>query len=321
MPFAGELTLDEEGKPLRAEIDFTNTDLVVSTKAGPVGQWPLDKCRIEPDNGRFRLSIEGERAWFLPDDAPAFTRQVLSRWGATTLASAVNAVRAAAAPASQKADSDSTFASEPDDEHQEETSARFGPARLAQLGMGLIVIAVVTFALLLRGGPGRRSEATIDTLPPSTTTTIVPVVFTSGLDQVTLLWNDASQRLGVELFVTEVATGHRMQVLLRDNLILYGTEQPDTRLVRTLMVAAGLSQGNYGQMVLAWGVLISVANPELDPSERRDLLVRLGVDVDQPLTIGLNTETIQGGARYWLISGVLGDRVLLGVHLEPPSES
>jgi hypothetical protein len=176
---------------------------------------------------------------------------------------------------------------------------------------------VIFFTLMLGGGGGRSTTGTIDTLPPSTTTTIVPALFTGGLREVAVLWNEASETLGVQLFLPAIETDNRMQVELPDGLVLYGTEDPSTRIVRTLMLTAGPGQGRQGQVVLAaWGVFISVANPELNPAERRDLLERLGVDVDQPLTIGLDTEAVQGGARYWLISGVLGGRVLLGVHPE-----
>ena len=53
--------------------------------------------------------------------------------------------------------------------------------------------------------------------------------------------------------------------------------------------------------------------PELDPEGRRAVLERLGVDLDRPLTLGLDTETTESGARYWLRSGILNGRVHLGV--------
>jgi hypothetical protein len=79
------------------------------------------------------------------------------------------------------------------------------------------------------------------------------------------------------------------------------------------MISAGPAVGEQGTAVLAvWGNLIAVVNPELDPEGRRAVLERLGVDLDRPLTLGLNAETTQAGASYWLRSGVLNDRVLFG---------
>jgi hypothetical protein len=148
------------------------------------------------------------------------------------------------------------------------------------------------------------------------------VVFSSGLGEVTMLWNEAAEELGVDLFLLEVVGSARMEVHLPGDLILYGTEHPVSGRVRTLMISAGPGEGNNGTVVLAaWGTLIALANPELDPDERRALLERLGADVDRPLTLGLNTETVQGGARYWLRSGVLGGRVLLGVQPETQPET
>lgn len=319
MPFAGELSLDEEGQPLRAEIDFTATELVVSTAAGPVGRWPMDHCRIEADNGRFRVSIADERAWFVPDDALAFTHQVLDRWEAVTLASAVKAARAATAPHPPEISSE-LMPSEADGQSLVELVSSWSPRRRMQLaGAGLLVMVVVVLASVSVGGGS--PPATLGTIPPSTTTTVFPVVFTSGLGEVTALWNEAAQELGVNLFLSEVVTGRRLQVPLPDDLVLYGTEEPVSGRVRTLMLSAGPGLGGHGQVVLAaWGVLIAVANPELDPDERRALLERLGVDVNRPLTIGMKTETVQGAARYWLVSGVLGDRVLFGVQPESSSQ-
>lgn len=315
MPFAGELSLDEESQPLKAEIDFTATELVVSTAAGPIGRWPMEQCRIEADNGRFRISIADERAWFVPEDAVAFTHQVLDRWEAVTLASAVNAARRATAPQSPETASESSQ-SEGDGSSFREFVSTWSPRRRLQISAAVLLVVVVLIVASVSVGGGSE-PSTLGTIPPSTTTTVFPVLFTTGLGEVTALWNEAAEDLGVNLFLVEVVTGRRLQVPLSDDLVLYGTEQPDSGRVRSLMLSAGPGLGQHGQAVLAaWGILIAVANPELDPDERRALLERLGVDVNRPLTIGLNTETVQGAARYWLVSGVLGERVLFGVQPE-----
>jgi hypothetical protein len=107
-----------------------------------------------------------------------------------------------------------------------------------------------------------------------------------------------------------------MQVDLGAGIILYATSDPTSQRVRTMMIGAGPGQDEQAEAVLAaWGTMIALVNPELDPKERRDLLDRLGVDVERPLQLGLDMETEQGGNRYWLRSGVLGTRVLLGVEL------
>jgi hypothetical protein len=312
MPFAGELSLSREGSPLRAQIDFTQTDLVVSTGVEQVGSWPLEKCRIDADQGRFLVSLDEELAWFMPDDAITFARRVLDQWGTAAPKSEVVAVPDATVSSSPEVDAEGP---------PEQATGIYSFADLARrlrrirpfhwLGLGLI-LGLVLFAAAL--GAGDRSRASFVSLSPATTTTIFPVVFSSGLGEVTMLWNEAAEDLGVALFLSEVVRGARMEVHLPEDLILYGTEHPVSGRVRTLMISAGPGEGNNGEVVLAaWGTLIAVTNPELGPDERRALLERLGADVDRPLTLGLNTETVEGGARYWLRSGVLGGRVLLGV--------
>ena len=98
MPFGGQLSLDEDERPLKADVDFVGSDLILSTPAGLIGRWPLDSCRIQPDNGRFLITVDGDMAWFVPDEPDVFTSLVLQHWGASTLTSAVKAARAAAGP-------------------------------------------------------------------------------------------------------------------------------------------------------------------------------------------------------------------------------
>lgn len=318
MPFTGQLMIPGDLRPLRAEIDITPTDLVVSTGVGPVGRWPLELCHVSPDNGRFVLSIDDEVAWFVPDDAVTFTRRVLDRWSAPDLASAVKAVRDAtegaghesAGEISQKATGIGSF----DDLAKRLRALR--PIHLA--GILLVVVSVLLIAAALGRGGDRRTV--LGTLPPASSTTIFPAVFSSGLDQVTELWNEAAEGLGVDLFIAEIYSGTRMQVDLPGDLILYGTVYPGSSRVRTLMISAGPGDGESGEVVLAsWGTLIAVVNPELDAEGRRVLLERLGVDVNRPLTLGLTTQTVEGAASYWLRSGVLGGRVHFGVQpVSPP---
>lgn len=320
MPFAGELTLSGEGSPLRAQIDFTQSDLVVSTGVGQIGSWPLERCRIEPDNGRFLVSLDDELAWFMPDDAAAFTLRVLDQWGIATPKSGVMAVRDVTAPPAPEFDAEASPEEAAGVDSYADVARRLRRVRPSHwAGIALVVGLVVLAAAL---GARDRSRAPLVTLSPVTTTTIFPVVFSSGLGEVTMLWNEAAEELGVDLFLLEVVGGARMEVHLPGDLILYGTEHPVSGRVRTLMISAGPGEGNNGTVVLAaWGTLIALANPELDPDQRRALLERLGADVDRPLTLGLNTETVQGGARYWLRSGVLGGRVLLGVQPQTQPET
>jgi hypothetical protein len=317
MPFSGQLSLDDDERPLEADVEFVGSDLTISTVAGPMGRWPLGKCRIQPDDGRFLITIEEDTAWFVPDDPVRFTRLVLEHWGASSLASAMKAARAAAGPLPIQAVKSKPLAEFDDYEEDRRPSVVDGLAGLdpkrkwqvaaAALGLILILLIANTFS--------RDDVAPLVLGTVATTTSIpqIPFVFQTGLDGVADRWNDAASQLGLEVYVLEVTTGNRLQTSLAGNLILYGTENPSTDTVHSLMISAGPAVGEQGTAVLAvWGNLIAVVNPELDPEGRRAVLERLGVDLDRPLTLGLNAETTQAGASYWLRSGVLNDRVLFG---------
>ena len=317
MPFSGQLSLDDDERPLEADVEFVGSELTVSTVAGPMGRWPLEKCRIQPDNGRFLITIEEDTAWFVPDDPVRFTRLVLEHWGASSLASAMKAARAAAGPLPIQSVKSKPLEDFDDYDDDRPVSVVDGLAGLdarrkwqvAAAALGLILI------LLIANMFGREEVAPLVLGTVASTTTIpqTPFVFQTGLDGVAEVWNDAASQLGLEVFLLEVTTGNRLQTSLAGDLVLYGTENPTTDTVHSLMISAGPALGEQGTAVLAvWGNLIAVVNPELDPEGRRSVLERLGVDLDRPLTLGLNAETTEAGASYWLRSGVLNDRVLFG---------
>ena len=318
MPFSGQLSLDDDDRPLEADVQFVGSELTISTVAGPMGRWPLAKCRIQPDNGRFLITIDEDTAWFVPDDPVRFTRLVLEHWGASSLATAMKAARASAGPLPIQSVKSQPIEDVEEDDDDRRRSVVGGLAgldakrkwQIAAAALGLILV------LLIANMFGRQDVAplVLGTVASSITIPPTPLVFQTGLDGVADMWNDAASQLGLEVFLLEVTAGNRLQTSLAGDLILYGTENPRTDMVHSLMISAGPALGEQATAVLAaWGNLIAVANPELDPEGRREVLQRLGVELDRPLTLGLNAETTEAGARYWLRSGVLSDRVHFGV--------
>ena len=81
MPFGGQLSLDEDERPLKADVDFVGSDLILSTPAGLIGRWPLDSCRIQPDNGRFLITVDGERPGSFPTNRMSSPASCLSIGG------------------------------------------------------------------------------------------------------------------------------------------------------------------------------------------------------------------------------------------------
>jgi hypothetical protein len=314
MPYTGMLALDGEEKPIRAEVDFTADDLVVSVASGLLGAWPLRSCRIETDGDRFLLDVDGDVAWFRPDDPGAFARQALTHRPPGGLASAVRTARVAGTVNPQVTAPVEPAVEEPVGEKALGSwwsTLNDSRQNLILAGVGIVVGVLIVATLL----DGRSDEAPITPTALITTTTAEPV-FELDLGELSMRWNDTSADLGLDLFVIGVPQGNRMEVDLGSDIVLYATADPATERVRTLMIGAGPGEGDQAQAVLAtWGTMIALVNPELSPEERRGLLDELGVNVERPLQLGLATTAEQNGMKYWLRSGVLDGRVLLGVEL------
>ena len=230
MPFSGQLSLDEDERPLKADVDFVGSDLIVSTAAG------LDRslaARLVPDPTRQRTFSDNvsmaKRPGSFPTNRMVFTSLVLEHWGASTLASAVKAVRAAAGPRADlwrwspnlqaTADRPSSFAEVLTGlDRQDEMADR----RLSSL----VSFVVLLIANTIGGRP--VSPLVLGTVATTTTIPAVPFVFQTGLDRVALMWNDAASDLGLDVFLLEVTTGNRLQTPLSDNLVLSGSEDPAT---------------------------------------------------------------------------------------------
>jgi hypothetical protein len=313
MAYAGLLALDGDEKPIPARVEFTSAELIVGVAAGPLGSWPLSSCRIESDGKRFLINVDGDLVWFEPDQPHDFAREALVYGRSPGLASAVKTARMAAHMPSVVDEPMTTT-----DESSENASLlewfrtlSDGRKNLFLAGVALLVAVV---AVTLFSG-GSRPPASLVTFITSTTAP-PPAVFELNLEQVSMRWNETAADLRLEVFISGVPTGRRMQVDLGSGIILYATSDPASNRVRTLMIGAGPGEGEQAESVLAaWGTLIAMVNPELDPEGRRLVLDRLGVDVDRPLQLGLDMETEEGGHRYWLRSGVLNSRVLFGVEL------
>lgn len=296
MEFSGALVLAEED-PLPATLRVDGDFLAIDSESGRLGRWPLAQCTLSKDGDCFLLMIEDEPVGFAPLDPTRMTDWVDTRWPAT-LADSVRAFKQKALP---------EVAAEP------ETPPKVSRLSLpvgAGMGAALVVLAIFVSALVARDQP---TPNLLTSIPPATTVPPMPTVFTTGVDQVTFAWNDAADQLGMDLFLLEAPGPNRLQMNLREGLILYATEDPASGSVHSLMISAAPTSGeNEGAAVLAaWGTLIATVNPELRGDGRRALLRDLGVEPDRPVPNGIKSKASIGGALYTLRTGVLGDRALL----------
>ena len=313
MAYAGLLALDGDEKPIPARVEFTSAELIVGVAAGPLGSWPLSSCRIESDGKRFLINVDGDLVWFEPEQPYDFAREALVYGRSPGLASAVKTARMAANRPSIGDEATSEADESPDNASPLQWFRTLTDSR-KNLVLAAVAVLVAVIAITLFAGAGRPPASLVTFI--TSTTSPPPPVFELNLEQVSMRWNETAADLRLEVFIAGVPTGRRMQVDLGSGIILYATSDPSSNRVRTLMIGAGPGEGQQAEAVLAaWGTLIAMVNPELDPEERRLVLDRLGVDVDRPLQLGLDMETEEGGHRYWLRSGVLNARVLFGVEL------
>jgi hypothetical protein len=281
MDHVGALRLDDH-PPLEATLRLADDSVTILTDVEPIGTWALHECRIIPQGNDFRLAIAGDEAFFTPVEPNDLQGEIAERWPAQ------------AAPVVEPNDS--------------------GLIKWLAAGLAVILAAIVIGGLAARDHP---TPGLLNSVP--TTTQGVPAVFSAGVDQITMLWNEAASGLNLGLFLLEQPGSNRLQMNLRPGLVVYATEEPRSGTVRSLMIsAAPTSNTEDGDAVLAsWGILIATVNPELDGLGRRQVLAELGVDPDRPLTVGLDAETTVGRATYRLRSGVLGNKALLSVVLAP----
>ena len=313
MAHAGLLALAGDEKPIPARVEFTSAELIVGVAAGPLGSWPLSSCRIESDGKRFLINVDGDLVWFEPERPYDFAREALVYGRSPGLASAVKTARMASNLPPGEDEPMSDAEEPPENASVLEWFRTLSDGRKNLVLAGVVLLLGVLAVTLFSGGT--RSSASLVTFITSTTAP-PPAVYELNLEQVSMRWNETAADLRLEAFISGVPTGRRMQVDLGSGITLYATSDPASNRVRTLMIGAGPGEGEQAEAVLAaWGTLIAMVNPELDPEERRLVLDRLGVDVDRPLQLGLKMETIEGGHRYWLRSGVLNARVLFGVEL------
>lgn len=302
MEFSGSLVMDDD-VPLPATLRVEGDFLAIVSEAGQLGRWKLDACRMTKSGDAFLMMIGEEAAAFQPKDPNPLTEWIDARWPldapeSTPIPETVAAESAAVAPlAGRRIRNPSTW-------------ANLSLAQVAGLGVAIVMLAIFVTGLVARDRPTPNLGSVG---PTATTTPATPALFTGGVDKVTLVWNEAADRLGLNLFLLEVPSPNRLQMNLAEGVTLYATEDPATGFVRTLMIAAGPTNGvDQGEEVLAaWGTLVVAVNPELDGEGRRELLADLGIEPRRPLPNGIESQASAGGASYTLRSGVLGGRALL----------
>jgi hypothetical protein len=298
----GRLFIPGDDRPLPVEVAFTDRFLKVKASDTEVGSWRYDDCRVTPSEGRFRIDLIDEEAWFEPADPEAFAVHVDEHW--PSLAKAVKTLPPEAMVV-EEPEAPTNF------KEWWQAVPPAGRVRVVAVLAGMLAFVALLLAVC-DTSPAPTPETIVVTAPPP-----APSVFTLTMSDAIQRWNETATNLGINLFVTELPEGPLLIAPLTDYLTLYASSERDTGLLRTMMLGTDPVVGDDAQVVLgAWGVLMTVADPSLTPEGRRFLLGQLQVDPEAPLVMGLDETAVAGPVRFWLQSGLYHDQVDLGFEVE-----
>lgn len=298
--FSGKLTLND-GEVVRVDLGIDDA-LTLSTDGTLIGSWPIKYCRVSrTTQSSFLLSIDGEKVVFAPDHAHEFGRAAAQRFHASSLADRIGVIREVPTTAdSPEEEEEARGAKRHLEKKQPRDLARFG-----RLGLGVVAMLIlvgIVMALLDRVGE-IESTPTSTLLAADVTVDATPAValFDQNPTQFVETWNVTAASLGAPIQIRGSLTAGSFEAQLAPFLTLQGTTDRDGTIASLVLVADPNGDTADDRLALAaWGVAIAVADPNLGTAGRRDVLDRLGLDVDAPELDGLDGEIEGDGVRYTL---------------------
>lgn len=277
----------------------------VSLRSGDheLGRWPADDFRVEKRaDGSYDLGVDGEQYLFYPRRTNSLA---LTLEGLTD-------EQPGDEPGDEEITDADTSAIALDDEMPlpSESALEQGPTEKQNrrqwliVGVGATLVAglVVAMGFALAGLSGRAAapEApTVASVPPtappppvtapSTTTTVtVPASPDAGF---VASWNALAATYAPELAVE----GDTLPLDTDLTPVMRLRAEPSGALVIT---AAPSGEPSDREILVAFGMAVAWAEPELEPDGRARVLGTLGIDVDQPDLLSVGAETERSGLTY-----------------------
>jgi hypothetical protein len=296
--FGGKLTF-EDGESVSIDLSLKGETLEIMTDDKPVGVWPLKFCRVSrTGSGSFLLSIDGEKVVFAPDDQETFALAAAQRFQSSSLADRIGVVRSAG-------ETETKIAKVPEVE-EPDTGARLQVPwrRIAPLlAVLVLIVAVATWAL------GRSDDSELpaalggsNTVPGPPTTTFestLPPLFSQTPPEFVAAWNATAQSLGVDVPIRGLLNVGTFETQLTPFIDLLGTTDAQDTIASVVVVIDPSGGTDDDTLALATlGVAITVADPDIGPEGRREILERLGLDPDRPELDRLEGEADYPQARY-----------------------
>jgi hypothetical protein len=301
--YAGKLTF-EDGESVPVDLEFDRDTLGLATEGNQVGSWPLKYCRVSrTGTGSFLLSIDGEKVVFAPNEVDSFSLAAAQRFQASSLADRIDVIRGASGRHLADTAARTVKSQVPGQESGEEKRPRTPVDwRLMATLVTVVAVAVAAGSMVL-SNMGEDPEVVAPQATAATTTTVeqaLPTLFEQRPAEFVVAWNEAASRLGVDALIREQLNVGTFETSLAPYVSLLGTtDESDDSIASVVVVVDPSGDSDDDQLALAiLGVAITVADPELTGSERRAVLERLGLDVDQPELSGLDGEASYPGVRY-----------------------
>lgn len=150
---------------------------------------------------------------------------------------------------------------------------------------------------------------TTETAPETTVAPFQPTAFALTAPEFVKRWNETAASVNRQLALPSLLPGE-FEFQLTQYVAVAGTvgESGSVDTVTMTIDPTGPSEADAVGLQ-AMGMMIAVADPNLDGPGRRDLLASMGLDVSKPLLIGLDSATARGGVGYRLFYDDVAQRL------------
>ncbi len=293
--FSGKLTLPEQDV-VAVDLEISPDALTLRADSVLIGTWPIKYCRVsKTDASTYRISVDGEVVSFEPDDTRQFAIVAAQRFKASSLADRINVVR--------------TVESNGDESIEEEPAAKptipvdLSVLRSPLLGVLAAVVVMVFAGVWVVDTVFGDEPETVEpvSLEGTSASAAVPPVSAFDLDPSLLVveWNRVAREFGTPLLIRDALPRGSFDTQLAPLISLQGTTDDDGDVRSLVVVADPSGDTDSDQATIAtWGIALTVADPSLDETDRREILAEMGLDVRLPQLGGLDGETTRNGIRY-----------------------
>jgi hypothetical protein len=141
---------------------------------------------------------------------------------------------------------------------------------------------------------------TTEAAPETTVAPRQPTAFALTAPEFVKRWNETAAAINTQLALPSLLPGE-FEFQLTPYVAVAGTVGAAGSVDTVTMTIDPTGPSEADAVGLqAMGMMIAVADPNLDGPGRRDLLASMGLDVSKPVLIGLDSATARGGVGYRL---------------------